>query len=58
MVMDSWHTRQDHLAEHFRMGETMAGWKGDWGLEDAVLRLVQNSMPPCQWLTFPSVYRG
>ncbi|KAJ4232997.1 hypothetical protein NW759_001780 [Fusarium solani] len=46
MVMDSWHTRQDHLAEHFRMGETMAGWKGDWGLEDAVLRLVQNSMPP------------
>ncbi|UPK93409.1 hypothetical protein LCI18_004344 [Fusarium solani-melongenae] len=46
VVMDSWYARQDHLAEHFRMGETMADWKGDWGFEDAVLKLVQNSMPP------------
>ncbi|KAF4459659.1 monocarboxylate transporter 4 [Fusarium albosuccineum] len=27
IAMDSWHARQDHLAEHFRMGDTMADWK-------------------------------
>ncbi|KAF5005107.1 hypothetical protein FDECE_8427 [Fusarium decemcellulare] len=46
IAMDSWHARQDHLAEHFRMGDTMTDWKGDWGFEDVLLELVQNSMPP------------
>jgi hypothetical protein len=48
IVMDSWSIRVDHLAEHFKTGNTMADWKGDWGFEAPVLDLVENSIPPCE----------
>ncbi len=48
IVMDSWSIRVDHLAEHFKTGNTMADWKGDWGFEDPVLDMVENSIPPCK----------
>ncbi|KAH9891474.1 hypothetical protein F4778DRAFT_751716 [Xylariomycetidae sp. FL2044] len=46
IVLDSWTIRTDHLAEHFKTGNTMADWKGDWGFESPVLELVENSIPP------------
>ncbi|MBE3109980.1 MAG: homeobox domain-containing protein [Acidobacteria bacterium] len=47
IIMDSWCIRQDHLAEHFKMGYGMEDWKGDWGFERPVLDQVENSIPPC-----------
>ncbi len=47
IVMDSWTIRVDHLAEHFKTGYSMADWKGDWGFEEPVLEMVENSIPPC-----------
>ncbi|KAH7125203.1 hypothetical protein B0J11DRAFT_558673 [Dendryphion nanum] len=44
--MTSWGERVDHLAEHFKSGSTMAEWQGEWGFEDAVLKWVENSIPP------------
>ncbi|KAF2967200.1 hypothetical protein GQX73_g6391 [Xylaria multiplex] len=46
VVLDSWTVRVDHLAEHFKTGNTMADWKGDWGFEAPVLEMVENSIPP------------
>ncbi|KAM0328025.1 hypothetical protein ACHAQA_005426 [Verticillium albo-atrum] len=46
IIMDSWSIRVDHLAEHFKTGNTMADWKGDWGFEAPVLDMVENSIPP------------
>ncbi|RYP26272.1 hypothetical protein DL767_008122 [Monosporascus sp. MG133] len=46
IIMDSWSMRVDHLAEHFKTGNTMADWKGDWGFEAPVLQMVENSIPP------------
>ncbi|RYP11094.1 hypothetical protein DL764_000252 [Monosporascus ibericus] len=46
IIMDSWSMRVDHLAEHFKTGNTMADWKGDWGFEPPVLQMVENSIPP------------
>ncbi|KAI0206394.1 hypothetical protein F4808DRAFT_118067 [Astrocystis sublimbata] len=46
VVLDSWSVRVDHLAEHFKTGNTMADWKGDWGFDAPVLELVENSIPP------------
>ncbi|KAK3318406.1 hypothetical protein B0H66DRAFT_575255 [Apodospora peruviana] len=46
MVLDSWTIRVDHLAEHFKTGNTMADWKGDWGFDEPVLDMVENSIPP------------
>jgi len=48
IILDSWTTRTDHLAEHFKSGKTMADWKGDWGFESSVLENVENGMPPCK----------
>ncbi|KAI0132860.1 C2H2 type zinc finger-containing protein [Xylariales sp. AK1849] len=45
-VLDSWSIRVDHLAEHFKTGNTMADWKGDWGFDAPVLEMVENSIPP------------
>lgn len=47
IVMDTWTIRVDHLAEHFKTGYSMADWKGDWGFENPVLNMVENSIPPC-----------
>ncbi|KAJ0155621.1 hypothetical protein CTA2_12863, partial [Colletotrichum tanaceti] len=44
--MTTWGDRIDHLAEHFKDGKTMADWHGDWGFDDAVLKMVENSMAP------------
>ncbi|KAI0525862.1 hypothetical protein F5B22DRAFT_588078 [Xylaria bambusicola] len=46
VVLDSWTARVDHLAEHFKTGNTMADWKGDWGFDTPVLEMVENSIPP------------
>ncbi|OTB06497.1 hypothetical protein M426DRAFT_55141 [Hypoxylon sp. CI-4A] len=46
VVLDSWTVRVDHVAEHFKTGNTMADWKGDWGFEAPVLEMVENSIPP------------
>ncbi|KAI1336383.1 hypothetical protein F5Y15DRAFT_394433 [Xylariaceae sp. FL0016] len=46
IVLDSWTIRVDHLAEHFKTGNTMADWKGDWGFDEPVLEMVENSIPP------------
>ncbi|KAK0636922.1 hypothetical protein B0T17DRAFT_94365 [Bombardia bombarda] len=46
IVMDTWTIRVDHLAEHFKTGNTMADWKGDWGFEAPVLDMLENSIPP------------
>ncbi|RSL96139.1 hypothetical protein CEP52_011621 [Fusarium oligoseptatum] len=46
MVMKFWSDRVDHLAEHFKAGQTMVNWKGDWGFESQMLDMVENSMPP------------
>lgn len=48
IIMDSWKTRADHLADHFKSGQSMAEWQGDWGFESHVLDLVENGMPPCK----------
>ncbi|KAI1431198.1 hypothetical protein GGR50DRAFT_101113 [Xylaria sp. CBS 124048] len=45
-VLDSWAIRVDHIAEHFKTGNTMADWKGDWGFDAPVLEMVENSIPP------------
>jgi hypothetical protein len=45
--MGSWVDRTDHLAEHFKEGQTMASWKGDWGFDSHIIDMVENSMPPC-----------
>ncbi|KAK1633278.1 homeobox and C2H2 transcription factor [Colletotrichum phormii] len=45
-TMSSWTDRIDHLAEHFKDGKTMADWHGDWGFDDNVLNMVENSMQP------------
>ncbi|KAJ4386913.1 hypothetical protein N0V85_007925 [Neurospora sp. IMI 360204] len=46
IVMDTWSIRVDHLAEHFKAGQTMADWKGDWGLDTPILEMVENAIPP------------
>lgn len=51
LKMDSWAFRVDHLADHFKMGNTMADWKGDWGFEPLILFRVENAIPPCMTLT-------
>ncbi|RBA13450.1 hypothetical protein FPRO05_02243 [Fusarium proliferatum] len=45
-AMETWAGRADHLADHFKMGHTMAQWQGDWGFEKAVHDLVESSIPP------------
>ncbi|KAH7146901.1 hypothetical protein B0J13DRAFT_584352 [Dactylonectria estremocensis] len=39
--METWGFRADHLADHFKSGNTMADWKGDWGFETDVLASKQ-----------------
>jgi hypothetical protein len=48
LEMNTWPERTDHLADHFKIGATMADWKGDWGFEESTKRLVEHSVPPCE----------
>lgn len=49
ITMDTWTSRADHLADHFKMGQTMATWEGDWGFDDFVAKMIENSIPPCKY---------
>lgn len=42
----TWKERVDHIAQHFKNGADMSKWKGDWGFEPYVQRLVENGIPP------------
>jgi hypothetical protein len=42
----TWKDRVDHIAMHFKNGADMSQWKGDWGFEPSVQRLVENAIPP------------
>lgn len=44
----SWSERAEHLAEHFKIGHTMASWEGDWGFEQPIQEMVENAIPPCR----------
>lgn len=52
--MQTWSERVDHLADHFKMGQTMANWTGDWGFDDAVTGTVENFIMPCE--TYPTLH--
>lgn len=47
--INTWQDRVNHLADHFKMGHTMASWKGDWGFDASILEMVENAIPPCEW---------
>jgi hypothetical protein len=42
----TWKERVDHIAQHFKNGADISQWKGDWGFEPYVQRLVENGIPP------------
>ncbi|CAI6096057.1 unnamed protein product [Clonostachys chloroleuca] len=44
--LNTWDERVEHLAEHFKLGLTMAEWTGDWGFDDAIVHTLENSIPP------------
>ncbi|KAJ3537640.1 hypothetical protein NM208_g6228 [Fusarium decemcellulare] len=46
LSMTTWEKRADHLANHFKLGKTMADWEGDWGFERSILQIVENAIPP------------
>lgn len=48
LALESWTSRTDHLADHFKGGNTMAEWKGDWGFDPDIVDMVDNAMPPCK----------
>ncbi|KAL6364457.1 hypothetical protein LRP88_01858 [Fusarium phalaenopsidis] len=53
--MESWSSRTNHLASHFKDGRTMADWTGDWGFEPSVIEMLDNAIPPCElYVTTPS----
>ena len=55
IALQEWDDRAHHLSDHFKAGKTMADWKGEWGFEPHILELVENSLPPCKNVPFPSV---
>ncbi|RGP60985.1 hypothetical protein FSPOR_10298 [Fusarium sporotrichioides] len=44
--LTTWASRVDHLADHFKAGNTMEHWKGDWGFEAKIIDRIDNAMPP------------
>jgi hypothetical protein len=44
--METWQERVEHLAKHFRKGDTMADWKGEHDFEPHVKARVTNSLAP------------
>ena len=47
ITLESWASRVDHLADHFKTGFSMGDWSGGWGFDKQVLDMVENSIPPC-----------
>ncbi|KAE8136420.1 hypothetical protein BDV38DRAFT_293837 [Aspergillus pseudotamarii] len=43
---ETWPERVDHVADHFKKGADMIQWKGCWGFEPGITKLVENAMPP------------
>lgn len=56
--MDTWQARTDHLADHFKLGSTMADWTGDWGFEAPVLARLENAIAPCESSPAAPLYGG
>ncbi|KAJ4031921.1 hypothetical protein NW761_012932 [Fusarium oxysporum] len=52
LVMNTWQARVDHLAEHFKLGKTMADWKGEWGFDAAILKNVERAIPPSDLIDY------
>ncbi|XEV01158.1 hypothetical protein FSHL1_006445 [Fusarium sambucinum] len=58
---NTWQARNDHLSEHFKMGQTMAAWTGDWGFDKRVADMVENAIPPyliCTERNSPFPFQG
>lgn len=47
--LETWTDRVEHLADHFKMGKTMADWSGDWGFDDVIGNSLENAIPPCEY---------
>ena len=45
-VFETWSCRVKHLVDHFSEGKTMPDWKGDWGLDSDVSRILENATLP------------
>ncbi|RGP60210.1 c2h2 type zinc finger domain-containing protein [Fusarium sporotrichioides] len=61
IMFNTWQARSDHLAEHFKMGHTMAAWKGDWGFDEDIVNMVENAIPPyliCTERNSPFPFQG
>ncbi|KAG8356554.1 hypothetical protein FVEN_g5701 [Fusarium venenatum] len=57
----TWQARSEHIAEHFKMGQTMAAWTGDWGFDKEVSEMVENAIPPyliCTERNSPFPFQG
>ncbi|KAI9159192.1 hypothetical protein HJFPF1_07200 [Paramyrothecium foliicola] len=46
ITLETWPDREAHLADHFKLGHTMADWAGDWGFEEHIMSTVESYMPP------------
>ncbi|EEY21136.1 conserved hypothetical protein [Verticillium alfalfae VaMs.102] len=46
IALNTWADREDHLADHFKLGQTMADWTGDWGFEKHIMDTIESFMPP------------
>ncbi|PYI09582.1 hypothetical protein BO78DRAFT_308107 [Aspergillus sclerotiicarbonarius CBS 121057] len=46
LVMPTWTERVDHLVEHFKSGERMREWSGDWGLDPLHQAMLRDAMLP------------
>ncbi|KAK4044668.1 homeobox and C2H2 transcription factor [Parachaetomium inaequale] len=46
LVMPTWAARADHLAEHFKNGQRMADWSGDWGFDPMYQVMLRHTIPP------------
>lgn len=44
--LETWDTRIEHLARHFRQGSTMKDWKGDHDFPPAITAQLKNAYPP------------
>lgn len=45
-VFERWDARVNHLAEHFSDGALLSEWKGDWGFDPEVLKILELATLP------------